>query len=78
MIYIPDMNLNTGNHRSIMLIISHLFLICCLFYWQKGFLQMPKLASFFFIYKQKIFMITSSLCAQKQCYKTSEKKLLHY
>lgn len=35
---------------------------------------MPKLAFFIFIYKHKIFMFTSQLCAQKQCYKTSEKK----
>lgn len=34
---------------------------------------MPKLAFFIFIYKHKIFMFTSQLCAQKQCYKTSEK-----
>lgn len=40
---------------------------------------MPKLAFFIFIYcyKHKIFMFTGQLCAQKQCYKTSEKNFNH-
>lgn len=36
---------------------------------------MPKLAFFIFIFKHEIFMFTSQLCAQKQCYKTSEKNM---
>lgn len=71
MIYISDMNLN--NHRSItLLIISHLIISNLLsFLLAKRISPNAKIGFFFFfIYKQKIFMITSSLCAQKQCYKT--------